>query len=331
MAQTSKPFSLGAEQGGDGTFQRQVSAFRNRVSSDGSTPFPAVAGRYHLYVSWACPWAHRTIIARKLKGLESVIGMSVVDPIRDERGWAFTGGPFVDPLHGWELLADAYDATDPDFAGRYSVPVLWDTETGRIVNNESGDILRMLDEAFGDLADRRVVLAPPELRADIDALNERVYDNLNNAVYQAGFTTSQAAYEDAATRVYDQLVELDGRLADRRYLFGEEPTETDWRVFTTLVRFDTIYAVHFKCSLARVVDFPNLWPYLRDLYQRPGIAETVKLDQIRAHYYGTHPQINPSGLVALIPRTLDLDAPHGRERRVERVVEERDLGAERAG
>ncbi len=307
----ARAFSLGAENV-DGEFRRQQSRFRDAVSADGSTGFPAEAGRYHLYVSWACPWAHRTIIGRRLKGLEGVIGMSVVDPVRDERGWAFTGGEYVDQVNGWRFLAEAYRATAPDFDGRITVPVLWDTRTGRIVNNESGDILRMLNSGFGDLASGPD-LYPSRCGGEIDQLNERIYDSLNNGVYKAGFTTRQDVYEREALAVFALLDELDARLATRRFLFGERPVETDWRVFTTLVRFDAVYAIHFKLSLHRIVDYPNLWPYLRDLHQQPGIADTVRFDDIRRHYYCTHPMINPNGIVALLPGE-DFDAPHHRER-----------------
>src|SRR4051812_6278172 len=281
--------------GESGRFQRQPSTFREWVSADGSTPYPAVAGRYHLYVSWACPWAHRTIIGRRLLGLEDAIGMSVVDPVRDERGWAFTGGAYVDAVNGWRFLSEAYVATDPAYDGRVSVPVLWDTHAGRIVSNESADILRMLGTTSRPLAARQDVdLCPAPLRAEIDALNEELYETVNNAVYRAGFTTAQAAYEREVRTIFAALERVDARLADRRYLFGDEPVETDWRLFTTLVRFDRVYAIHFKCSLRRVIDHPNLWPYARDLFQRPGIAETVRPDEFRAHYYTTHPTINPS-------------------------------------
>lgn len=309
-------FSLGKEAAADGSFRRQESRFRDRVSADGSTPFPAEPGRYHLYVSWACPWAHRTIIGRRLKGLEDVIGLSVVDPVRDERGWAFTGGEYVDHANGFSFLMEAYRATDPAYDDRASVPVLWDTKTKRIVNNESADILRMLDRGFGDLADDRVRLCPQELEAEIDALNAHIYETVNNAVYKAGFARRQEVYEREVRTLFRSLAELDARLADRRYLFGDEPVETDWRLFTTLVRFDCVYAIHFKCSLRRLVDFEHLWAYARDLYQRPGIAETVRFDEIRAHYYGTHPMINPSRIVALQPEA-DWTAPHGRERLAE--------------
>jgi putative glutathione S-transferase len=303
--------SLGRE-GAGGEFRRQESAFRDRVSSDGSTAFPTEPGRYRLYVSWACPWAHRAVIGRLLKRLDRAIGLSVVDPIRDERGWRFSGGPYVDDAEGFAFLSEAYRLTHPAFDGRVSVPVLWDTRTRRIVNNESADILRMLNDGFGDLGDDRVDLCPEALRPEIDALNERIYAGLNDAVYRAGFTTRQDVYEREVIGMFELLEELDERLADRRYLFGDRPVETDWRLFTTLVRFDAVYAIHFKCSLRRIVDHPNLWPYVRDLYAVPGIAETVRFDEIRAHYYRTHPMINPSGLVALRPLE-DFTAPHGRE------------------
>jgi putative glutathione S-transferase len=304
-------FSLGSEQSDDGSFERQESAFRDHVTADGSTEFPAEHGRYHLYVSWACPWAHRAIIARRLKGLEEAIGLSVVDPVRDERGWAFSGGIYTDHANDFDFLSEAYSATDPDYEGRASTPVLWDTETGRIVSNESGEVLRMLDQGFGELADDSVCLYPEPLREEIDALNERIYDDLNNAVYKAGFATDQGIYEREVRSIFALLDELDERLDGSRYLFGETPVETDWRLFPTLVRFDAVYHVHFKCSVRRLVDYPNLWAYARDLYQRPGIAETVRLDEIRAHYYLTHPMINPSGLIAMSP-DADFAEPHGR-------------------
>lgn len=314
----TRAFSLGREAGDDGSFERQESRFRGRVSADGSTEFPAQAGRYHLYVSWACPWAQRAIIGRRLKGLEDVIGMSVVDPIRDERGWAFTGGEYTDPVNGFRFLMEAYAATDPGYDARASTPVLWDTETNRIVSNESGDILRMLDGGFGELAGERTQLVPERLRDEIDELDDRLYDNVNNAVYKAGFATAQAVYEREVRALFATLDELDERLADRRFLFGDDPLESDWRLFTTFVRFDAVYAIHFKCSLARIVDYEHLWPYARDLYAWPGIAETVRFDEIRAHYYGTHPMISPSGLVAVQPRA-DWREPHGRERLMQRA------------
>jgi glutathionyl-hydroquinone reductase len=294
-------------------FERPASRFRDLVSADGSTGYPAQAGRYHLYVSWACPWAHRTVIGRMLKGLEDVIGLSVADPIRDERSWRFTGGEYSDPINLFEFLGEAYDATDAGYDGRISVPVLWDKESGRVVNNESGDILRMFSTAFADLGTDDVDLYPAEHRTQIDTLNARIYETVNNGVYAAGFSRDQEFYEETVARMFATLDHLDERLATRRYLFGDDPVETDWRLFTTLVRFDAVYNIHFKCSVKRIVDYPNLWPYARDLYALPGIAETVRFDEIRAHYYRTHPKINPSGIVAVRPAG-DWNAPHGRER-----------------
>jgi glutathionyl-hydroquinone reductase len=282
------------------------------VSSDGDNEFQPQPGRYHLYVARACPWAHRTIIARHLMGLEDAIGISFVDPIRDERGWAFTGGQYVDQVNGMQYLSEAYLATDPAYAARVTVPVLWDTKTGQIVSNESADILRMLHTAFAELAKHPVQLYPESLRSEIDVLNERIYENVNNAVYKAGFSTNQAIYEGEVAALFAILDELDARLADRRFLFGTEPLETDWRLFTTLVRFDAVYQIHFKCSLRKLIEYAHLWPYARDLYQWPGVAETVDFDEIRRHYYLTHPMINPSGLVAVRPaETFDL--PHRRD------------------
>ncbi len=301
----SSTFSLGREAAGDGSFQRQRSSFRDWVDAP-------EAGRYHLYVSWACPWAHRAIIARELMGLQDAIGMSVVDPIRGEDGWAFTGGEYTDAVNGFDHLSQAYAASDPEFDGRWSVPVLWDTEEGRIVNNESADVLRMLGTSFAPLATTPVQLCPEDRREAIDAVNAVVYEEVNNAVYRAGFTSKQATYEREVATLFARLDALDERLSAQRFLVGASPTEADWRLFTTLVRFDAVYAIHFKCSLRRIVDYPNLWPYLRELYQTPGVAPTVHFDDIRRHYYGTHPMINPQGLVAVQP-ALDLDAPHGRE------------------
>jgi glutathionyl-hydroquinone reductase len=294
-------------------FRRPPSKFRDWVSADGSTPYAAEPGRYHLYVSWACPWAHRTIIGRRLKGLEDVIGMSVVDPIRDDRSWRFTGGEYVDPVNGFEFLSEAYVATNEDYEGRLSVPVLWDTQTRRIVNNESADILRMFSTAFAGLGSGAVDLYPEPHRAEIDALNRRLYEEVNNAVYRAGFSRDQDDYEEAVATMFATLDDMDERLADRRFLFGDSPVETDWRLFTTLLRFDSVYAIHFKCSLRRIVDYENLWPYARDLYGQPGVAETVRFDDIRRHYYCTHGSVNPSGLVAVMP-DADWTAPHDRAR-----------------
>jgi len=263
-------------------------------------------------VARACPWAHRTIIARRLMGLEDAIGLSFVDPIRDERGWAFTGGEYVDPVNGFSFLSEAYVASDPAYEARVSVPVLWDRKSGVIVNNESADILRMLGTVFGGLASHPADLCPSGLRDEIDELNERIYDNVNNAVYKAGFSRRQEVYEAEVRGLFAMLDELDDRVSGSRFLFGPEPVETDWRLFTTLVRFDAVYQIHFKCSLRKLIEYEHLWPYARDLYQWPGVADTVSFDEIRRHYYVTHPMINPSGLVALQP-AASFDEPARRE------------------
>jgi len=299
------------ELAGDGSFRRQVSQFRRWVSADDDNVFQPQAGRYHLYVARACPWAHRTIIVRHLMGLEDAVGISFVDPIRDDRGWAFTGAPYVDQVNGMHYLSEAYLATDPNYSARVTVPVLWDMETGQIVSNESADILRMLHTVFAPMAEHPVELCPEASRAEIDALNEQIYDTVNDGVYKAGFSTAQAIYEREVAALFATLDGLDERLADRRFLFGSDPLETDWRLFTTLVRFDAIYQVHFKCSMRKLTEYAHLWPYARDLYQWPGVAETVDFDEIRRHYYLTHPMINPSGLVAVRPAD-GFDSPHGR-------------------
>ncbi|MEA2221086.1 MAG: glutathionyl-hydroquinone reductase [Solirubrobacteraceae bacterium] len=304
------------ERGDGGRFARQESRFRDWVTADGSSGYPAAAGRYHLYVSLACPWAHRAVIVRRLKGLEDAIGMSIVDPIRDDRGWKFTGaaGTTADAVNGWEYLADGYLATDPAFDARITVPVLWDTQTRRIVNNESADIIVMLNDAFDAFAaNPQLDLYPEPLRAEIDALNATIYDNVNDGVYRAGFASSQEAYEEAVFPLFQTLDALDARLASRRYLVGDQPTLADWRLFTTLLRFDPVYVGHFKCNLRRIADYPHLSAYLRDLYQTPGVAATVDLDQIKRHYHMTHDGINPSRIVPAGP-ILDLDAPHGRDK-----------------
>jgi putative glutathione S-transferase len=298
-----------------GAFVRQGDAFRGWVSADGSSGLPAVAGRYHLYVSLACPWAHRTIIVRALNRLEAAVGMTVVDPIRDDSGWAFrpVPGASADPLNGFAYLAEAYRATDPHYHGRVTVPVLWDIQTKRIVSNSDDDIMRMLETEFDALGARELDFYPLALRAEIDALNERIYETVNDGVYRAGFATTQAAYEAPVRALFATLDELDARLASRRYLFGAAPVETDWRLFVTLVRFDAVYNGHFKCNLRRIADYPNLAGYLRDLYQFAGVAATVDFDHIKRHYYVTHDEINPTGIVPLGP-IQDLAAPHGREK-----------------
>lgn len=303
-----------SEQSPAGEFTRQADAFREWVTADGGSGYPAEAGRYHLYVSWACPWAHRTIIVRKLKRLETVIGMTVVDPIRDEQGWAFRegAGHSLDRINGFHFLSEAYHATDPHFRGRVTVPVLWDAVTNRIVSNSDDDLMRMFNREFNRFTDSALDLYPDKLRTEIEDLNSFIYENVNDGVYRAGFATSQRAYERAVMRLFDALDLLEARLATRRYLFGAGFVETDWRLFVTLIRFDAVYHGHFKCNLRRIVDYPHLFGYLKDLYQTDGIADTVHFDHIKRHYYLTHHEINPTGIVPLGP-DQDLTSPHGRE------------------
>ena len=304
------------EQSESGAFLRQKDAFDDRISSEPGAAYPPASGRYHLYVSLACPWAHRTIIVRDLLGLQRAIGMTVVDPIRtDEEGWAFREGRGYshDPLNGFAFLSEAYRANDPAYRGRITVPVLWDTRAKRIVSNNDDSIMRMLETEFGAFATRQVDLYPAEHRAEIDELNALIFETVNDGVYRAGFATSQAAYEPPVYRLFETLDMLDARLAQRRYLFGAKPVETDWRLFVTLVRFDPVYVGHFKCNIQRIADYSNLSGYLRDLYQIPGIAATVDFDHIKRHYYGTHDDINPTRIVPVGPRQ-HLEAPHGRER-----------------
>ena len=285
------------------------------MAPDGSTGFRPEPGRYHLYVSYACPWAHRAIIVRKLKGLERAITMSAVDPIRDARGWAFREAPGgeTDPIGCFSFLSEVYEASTRGYDGYVSVPVLWDRETRCVVNNESADLAIMLNGAWNELAENpELDLYPSDLRDEIDQLNARVYQRVNNGVYRAGFATSQDAYEEAAGGVFAELDALEERLGTRRYLFGERITLADWRLFTTLLRFDPVYHGHFKCNLRRVIDYPSLWGYLRDLLSEPGIGETFRLDDIKRHYYATHPNVNPSRIVPIGP-ALDYDEPHGRE------------------
>ena len=303
------------EQTADGHYDRQEDEFRNWVMDDGSSAYPSAQGRYHLYVSLACPWAHRTIIIRRLRGLEQVVGMTVVDPIRDDRGWVFRNGPghTVDPINGFQFLSEAYRATDSDYQARVTVPVLWDKEMKRIVSNSDDDIMRMLNQAFHQFTNSTIDLYPLDLRQEIDDLSEFIYEKVNNGVYRSGFATSQTAYEQAVVELFDTLDQLESRLSNQRYLFGERIVETDWRLFVTLIRFDAVYHGHFKCNLRRIVDYPNLFGYLKDLYQQQNIADTVNFDHIKRHYYVTHDDINPTGIVPLGP-DQDLLAPHERER-----------------
>jgi glutathionyl-hydroquinone reductase len=325
------------EQSDSGEFQRQEDAFREWISADGSTPYPAVTGRYHLYVSLACPWASRTVIFRKLKGLEDTIGMTVVDPIRDEKGWAFRDPdkkwddtevipPSTDPVNGFHYLSEAYAATDPDYDGRVTVPVLWDKVTKKVVNNCEDDICRMFNDAFNAIAlNKELVLSEAQrTRMDVDLfpkdiedehtkLADFLYENVNNGVYKAGFATRQRPYEISCRKLFEVLDELEARLSKSRYLFDKRIVEADWRLFCTLIRFDVVYHGHFKCNIRRIVDYPNLQGYLMDLYQQPGIAETVNFDHIKRHYYMTHTKINPNRIVPIGP-AFDLTKPHGREK-----------------
>ncbi len=289
-----------------GRFERQESQFRDWVRADGNTPYSPEAGRYHLYVSLACPWAHRTLIFRALKGLEEAITVSVVEPLMLENGWELAPG--ADPVNGARFLHEVYTAVDPDMTGRVTVPVLWDRNTATIVSNESADIIRMFNSEFEGIASGPDFY-PEDLRAEIDAINARVYDTVNNGVYKAGFATTQAAYEEAFDALFDSLYWLDGLLGKRRYVAGDRLTEADWRLLTTLVRFDAVYHGHFKCNARQISSYPYLSGYVRELYQVPGVAETVDFRHIKTHYYGSHRTINPTGIIPKGPE-LDLMAPH---------------------
>ena len=315
MAIADKPtIQFPAETNHKGAFVRQEYSIRDRIAADGSSGFPAEPGRYHLYVSSACPWAHRAVIVRRLLGLEDAISMSVVDPIRDERGWAFRDGPghSSDPVNGFSFLSEAYLATDPNYSGRYTVPCVWDRVTKRLVTNNFPYITIDFETQFGayqrpDAPD----LYPAHLREEIDAINGLTYVDVNNGVYKAGFAATQAAYEEAVDALFARLDWLEERLAGQRFLVGNQITEADIRVFTTLVRFDAVYYGHFKCNLRRLVDYPNLWGYARDLYQRPGFGDTVDFDHIKRHYYMTHDKLNPTHIVPKGP-IVDWMAPHTR-------------------
>ncbi len=304
-----------------GRFVRPTTRFRNWVTEDGSPGpsgeggFAAARGRYHLYVALSCPWAHRTVIFRMLKGLEEVVSMSVVEPLYGPHGWRFGNGPgaIPDSANGKSELAEIYLLADPRFTGRVSVPTLWDKDRKTIVNNESAEIIRMFNGAFGRFTNVRTDYYPQALRAEIDRVNELVYGNINNGVYRAGFATTQEAYEEAFRGVFSALDELEQRLSRQRYLVGPHITEADWRLFCTLIRFDAVYYSHFKCNLRRIGDYPNLSNYVRDLYQQPGIAATVNMDHIKRHYYGSQPHVNPTGIVPLGPE-LNFMLPHDRGR-----------------
>lgn len=304
-----------------GRFERSKSQFRDFITRDGRPAegrergFKAETGRYHLYVSYACPWAHRTLIFRKLKKLEDVISVSVVHHFMGENGWTFRAedGATGDTLYGADFLHQIYTRADPHYSGRVTVPVLWDRRTETIVNNESAEIIRMFNAAFDDWGDASVDFYPESMRTEIDAVNALVYEHINNGVYKAGFATTQEAYEEAFTALFEALDEVEARLSRQRYLAGERLTEADWRLFTTLVRFDPVYVGHFKCNLRRIADYPNLSNYLRELYQVPGVAETVNMQHIKAHYYASHATINPTRIVPLGPQ-IDHWAPHDRDR-----------------
>ncbi|MDH5178940.1 MAG: glutathione S-transferase family protein [Gammaproteobacteria bacterium] len=309
------------ESSSDGEFIRRDSQFRNWITADGSPGpsgaggFAAAAGRYHLYVSYACPWANRTLIFRTLKKLESFIDVSVVNPYMGPEGWSFKPCPggTADQVHGYEYMYQVYQQTQPDYSGIVTVPVLYDKQQQTIVNNESSEIIRMLNSAFNDLTNDHTDYYPVDLRSEIDAVNEFVYDAINNGVYRCGFAASQQAYDKAFVELFAALDKLEQRLAQQRYLAGDAVTEADWRLFVTLIRFDPVYVGHFKCNQQRIADYPNLSNYMRELYQMPGIAATIDLDHIKQHYYQSHPTINPSGIVPQGP-AVDYHAPHDRDR-----------------
>lgn len=303
-----------------GRFERSAAQFRNWITADGSPGpsgaggFAAESGRYHLYVSLACPWAHRTLIFRKLKGLTDHVSVSVVHPDMLENGWTFGtdfDGATGDGLHGHRFLHQVYTAANPAYSGRVTVPTLWDKTCGTIVSNESAEIVRMFNSAFDEITGNRQDYYPAPLRDEIDAVNARIYDTLNNGVYRCGFATTQDAYDAAIEPLFDTLGWLDDRLAANRYLMGNTLTEADWRLFTTLIRFDPVYHSHFKCSRRRLIDYPSLWAYTRELFQWPGVAETVNIDHIRRHYFYSHDSINPHRIVPVQP-DIDLWEPHGR-------------------
>lgn len=302
-----------------GRFVRTETQFRNWITADGSPGisgdggFNAEPDRYHLYVSYACPWAHRTMIYRVLKGLEDVIPLSVVDWFMGTDGWTFKDSELPDIVNNAKLFHEIYTAAQKNYSGRVTVPVLWDKERDTIVSNESSEIIRMLNSAFDEVGATPGDYYPEHLRAEIDALNERIYTTVNNGVYKSGFATTQEAYEQAVAPLFETLDWLDARLSSQRYLTGDSITEADWRLVTTLLRFDPVYVGHFKCNIRRIADYPNLSGYVRDLYQQPGIAGTLRLDHIKSHYYGSHEKINPTRVVPIGPE-LDYAAPHDRAR-----------------
>lgn len=303
-----------------GKFERKASSFRHWITKDGRagpsgvSGFNAESGRYHLYVSLACPWAHRTVIYRKLKGLEDMISMSVVNAFMGDDGWTFEPGEGVieDTVNHATYAHEIYTKAAPDYTGRVTVPILWDKKTNTIVSNESAEIIRMFNSAFDDIGATELDFSPEHLLNHIDELNAFIYPTINNGVYRAGFATTQAAYDDAVAEVFGALETVEQRLSTQRYLIGDEITEADWRLFTTLIRFDAVYVGHFKCNLKRIVDYPNIWGYLRDLFQQPGVSETVNIDYIKAHYYGSHETINPTLIIPKGPE-LDFFSQHHRD------------------
>ena len=296
-----------------GRFIRKDSVFRSWVTADGAGGFKAEAGRYHLYVSLACPWAHRTLIFRAIKGLEDMISVSVVNPYMAEHGWSFVAGDGVvaDNINEAEYLHQVYVAAKADYTGRVTVPILWDKKTRTIVSNESSEIIRMFNSAFDDIGALDGDYYPVELRTEIEALNGRIYSSVNNGVYKAGFATTQEAYEEAVVPLFESLDWLEEILSTRRYLTGSQITEADWRLFTTIVRFDAVYVGHFKCNLKTIADYPNLSCYVRDMYQKPGVAGTVNMAHIKQHYYTSHHMINPTSVVPMGP-VIDFSLPHNR-------------------
>ena len=298
-----------------GRFERSESTFRERVTADGSSGFKAEAGRYHLYVSLACPWAHRTLIMRKLKRLEEVVSLSVVDPLMGDEGWAFSSNPgcVPDSVNHADFLYEVYTASDAHCTAVVTVPVLWDKKAAAIVSNESSEIIRFFNSEFDEFGEASLDFYPIELREEIDEINGVIYDKVNNGVYKCGFASTQEAYDESFAELFETLDMLEERLSGMRYLVGGRLTEADWRLFTTLVRFDPVYVGHFKCNLRRIADYPNLSNYLRELYQYPGVSDTVNMEHIKSHYYRSHPSVNPTGIVARGP-LIDNDAPHDRDR-----------------
>ena len=296
-----------------GRFIRSESQFRDWITADGSSGYKAEPDRYHLYICLACPWAHRTLIFRKIKGLEDIISLSIVDPLMEDNGWEFSEHPgsIPDSVNGANYLHEVYTKAKPDYTGRVTVPVLWDKEKNTIVNNESSEIIRMFNSEFDELTNNTLNFYPEELHEEIDKINTTVYGNINNGVYKCGFATTQDAYEEAFNNLFNTLDDIESLLGERSYLAGDRITEADWRLFTTILRFDHVYYTHFKCNLRRIEDYPNLSNYLRELYQYPGVSETVNFDHIKEHYFKSHKTINPTGIVPSGPE-LDLSTPHNR-------------------